>query len=113
MKHSESIKAILFAALNEIATDPQKYAVNPGKDFTRNRKMGFHDTILMLLTMEADCIKEELYRYFGRTTDAPSKAAFYKQRKKLNETALANLLFTFNAKLTKKLYNCRYLPQPQ
>ena len=108
MKHSESIKAILFAALNEIATDPQKYAVNPGKDFTRNRKMGFHDTILMLLTMEADCIKEELYRYFGRTTDAPSKAAFYKQRKKLNETALANLLFTFNAKLTKKLYNDKY-----
>ena len=108
MKHSEIIKSILFSALNEIAADPQKYAVNPGKDFTRNRKMGFHDTILMLLTMEADCIKEELYRYFGRTTDAPSKAAFYKQRKKLNETALANLLFTFNAKLTKKLYNDKY-----
>ena len=108
MKHSEIIKTILFAALNEIAADPQKYAVNPGKDFTRNRKMGFHDTILMLLTMEADCIKEELYRYFGRTTDAPSKAAFYKQRKKLNESALANLLFTFNAKLTKKLYNDKY-----
>lgn len=70
--------------------------------------MGFRDTILMLLTMEADCIKEELYRYFGRTTDAPSKAAFYKQRKKLNEMALANLLFTFNAKLTKKLYNDKY-----
>ena len=108
MKHSEVIKAILFSALNEIAADPQKYAVIPGRDFTRNRKMGFHDTILMLLTMEADCIKEELYRYFGRTTDAPSKAAFYKQRKKLNETALANLLFTFNAKLTKKLYNDKY-----
>lgn len=108
MKHSEIIKAILLATLNEIAADPQKYAVNPGKDFTRNRKMGFRDTILMLLTMEADCIKEELYRYFGRTTDAPSKAAFYKQRKKLNEMALANLLFTFNAKLTKKLYNDKY-----
>lgn len=108
MKHSEIIKAILLATLNEITADPQKYAVNPGKDFTRNRKMGFRDTILMLLTMEADCIKEELYRYFGRTTDAPSKAAFYKQRKKLNEMALANLLFTFNAKLTKKLYNDKY-----
>lgn len=108
MKHSEINKAILLATLNEIAADPQKYAVNPGKDFTRNRKMGFRDTILMLLTMEADCIKEELYRYFGRTTDAPSKAAFYKQRKKLNEMALANLLFPFNAKLTKKLYNDKY-----
>ena len=81
MKHSDAIKAMLLATINEIAADPQKYAVHPGKDFTRNRKMGFNDTILLLLTMEADCIKEELYRYFGRNTNAPSKAAFYKQRK--------------------------------
>ena len=108
MKHSDAIKSLLLASINEIAADPKKYAANPGKDFTRNRKMGFQDTILMLLTMEADCIKEELYRYFGRTPDAPSKAAFYKQRQKLNEKALANLLFSFNAKLTKKLYNGKY-----
>lgn len=108
MKNAEFIKAMLLAALNEIAADPKKYAVNPGKDFTRNRKMGFHDTLLMLLTMEANCIKEELYRYFGRNTDAPSKAAFYKQRRKLNNIALANLLYTFNSRLTTKLYNGNY-----
>lgn len=101
MKNSDVIKSLLFAAVNEIAADPGKYAVNPGRDFTRNRKMGFHDTLLLLLTMEADCIKEELYRYFGRNTDAPSKPAFYKQRKKLTSHALANLLFTFNGKLSK------------
>ena len=58
MKNSDVIKSLLFAAVNEIAADPGKYAVNPGRDFTRNRKMGFHDTLLLLLTMEADCIKE-------------------------------------------------------
>ncbi len=52
--------------------------------------------------MEADCTKEELYRYFGRTTDAPSKAAFYKQRKKLTADALANLLYIFNSKLPEE-----------
>lgn len=108
MKNAEFIKAMLLAALNEIAADPKKYAVNPSKDFTRNRKMGFHDTLLMLLTMEADCIKEELYRYFGRNTDAPSKAAFYKQRRKLNNIALTNLLYTYNSRLTTKLYNGKY-----
>lgn len=108
MKNSDVIKSMLLSALNEIAAAPHKYAVNPGKDFTRNRKMGFHDTLLLLLTMEADCIKEELYRYFGRNTDAPSKAAFYKQRRKLNSIALANLLYTFNSKLTQKLYNGKY-----
>lgn len=108
MKHSDAIKAMLLSAINEIAANPKKYAVNPGKDFTRNRKMGFHDTLMMLLTMEADCIKEEIYRYFGRNTDAPSKAAFYKQRRKLNMEALANLLYTFNGMLSKKLYNGKY-----
>lgn len=108
MKNSDVIKALLFKAMNEIAADPKKYAVNPGRDFTRNRKMGFHNTLLMLLTMEADCIKEELYLYFGRNTDAPSKAAFYKQRKKLTHNALANLLYTFNGMLSKKLYNGKY-----
>lgn len=108
MKNSDAIKALLLAAVNEIAANPGKYAVNPGRDFTRNRKMGFHDTLLMLLTMEADCIKEELYRYFGRTTHAPSKAAFYRQRRKLTSDALANLLFTFNCRLHKNLYNGKY-----
>ena len=108
MKNSDIIKKMLLAALNEIAADPKKYAVNPGKGFTRNRKMGFHYTLLMLLTMEADCVKEELYRYFGRNTDTPSKAAFYRQRRKLANAALANLLYTFNSKLTKKLYNGKY-----
>ena len=54
--------------------------------------MGFHDTLMMLLTMESDCIREEIYRYFGRTREAPSKSAFYKQQRKLNSQALANLL---------------------
>lgn len=108
MKNSDAIKALLLAAVNEIAADPRKYAVNPGKDFTRNRKMGFHDTLMMLLTMEADCTKEEIYRYFGRTTDAPSKTAFYKQRRKLNMEALANLPYTSNGMLSKKPYNGKY-----
>ena len=108
MKNSDVIKVLLLAAVNKIAADPGKYAVNPGRDFTRNRKMGFHDTLMMLLTMEADCIKEELYRYFGRTTDAPSKAAFYRQRRKLTDDALASLLYTFNSRLQKNLYNGKY-----
>ena len=108
MKNADAVKAMLLTAINVIAADPRKYAVNPGKDFTRNRKPGFHDTLLMLLTMEVDCIKEELYRYFGRTADAPSKAVFYKKRSKFTIDALANLLYTFNGMLSKKLYNGKY-----
>ena len=37
----------------------------------------------MFLTMEGQCIREEIYTYFGRSTDAPSKTALYKQMQKL------------------------------
>lgn len=108
MKNADAIKAILLAAINEIAADPKKYVANPGRDFTRNRKLNFNDTMLLLLTMEADCMKEELYHYFGRNADTPSKSAFCRRRGKLTFHALANLLFAFNAKLKKKLYNGKY-----
>lgn len=108
MKNADAVKSVLLATINEIAADPKRYAVNPGKDFTRNRKIGFHDLIMMLLTMEADCIKEEIYRYFGRIPEAPTKSAFYKQRRKLTNNALANLLYTFNGKLEKELYKGKY-----
>ena len=96
MNYSDSIKAILLAAINDLSKTPEKYAVKPGVDFIRNRKLGFKDYMLMFLTMEADCIREELYRFFGRTIDAPSKAAFYRQRKKIREDAFRNLLLTGN-----------------
>ena len=103
MNYSDSIKAILLAAINDLSKTPEKYAVKPGVDFIRNRKLGFKDYMLMFLTMEADCIREELYRFFGRTIDAPSKAAFYRQRKKIREDAFRNLLLAFNSKLRKNI----------
>lgn len=108
MKYSNAVKAILFASINTLAANPENYAVCPGKDFSRNRKLGVKTLIHLLLTMEADCIKEELYRYFGRTTNAPSKAAFYKQRQKLKDDAFRNLLFSFNRKCKKHLLNGKY-----
>lgn len=99
---------MLIASINDLAADPEKYAVNPGKDFSRNRKLGFTQLVHMLLTMEGDCMKEELYRYFGRSTDAPSKAAFYKQRKKIKDGALRSLLISFTRKCRKHLLKGKY-----
>ena len=108
MKYSDSVKAMLFAAINELAAVPEKYALNPGKDFSQERKLGFCTLLHMLLTMEADSIKEELYRYFGRSTNAPSKAAFYKQRKKIKVDAFRSLLISFTQKCRKHLFKGKY-----
>ena len=108
MKCSNVVKAMLFTSIHELAANPEHYVLHPGKDFSRNRKLGFQRLLLMLLTMEGDCIKEELYRYFGRSTDTPSKAAFYKQRKKVKEDAFRSLLVSFTQKCQKKLLKGKY-----
>ncbi len=107
MKYSDSVKAILLATIDDLATDPEKYAKRPGRDFTRNRKLGFKQLLLMLLTMEGECIREEIYTYFGRDTAAPSKAAFYKQIHKLKDGALRCLPLAFNQKLKKHLFSTK------
>jgi hypothetical protein len=108
MLHHDIVKELLLTSISELENDPSKFAVNPGKDFSRNRKLGFQDLILTLLTMEGDCLKEEIYRYFGYDTSAPSKTAFYKQRKKLLTNALRELLVSFNDKLDTKLFRDKY-----
>ena len=74
MKHSDAIKAMLLMTINEIAADPRKYAVNPGKDFTRNRKMGFYATIMMLLPTYYSCSTPSSKRSFttGNTSSSPA-----------------------------------------
>ena len=108
MDHSKAVKAILLDSIGEIAANPRLYANNPDKDFTRKRKLDLNTLLRLLLTMEADCTMEELYRYFGRTTNAPTKSAFYKQRMKLVDDTLANLLHLFNSKLPSTLYLGKY-----
>lgn len=39
MNYSDSIKAILLAAINDLSKTPEKYAVKPGVDFIRNRNL--------------------------------------------------------------------------
>ena len=108
MKFSDSVKALLLATIDELAADPEKYAKRPGRDFSRNRKLSFKQLLLMFLTMEGECIREEIYTYFGRSTDAPSKTALYKQMQKLKDGALRCLFLAFNRKLKHNLFNEKY-----
>lgn len=102
MKFSDYVKVLLIDSIGNLASDPTRYARNPDRDFSRK------DFLLMFLTMEADCIREELYRYFGPSSSAPSKPAFYKQCQKLRQYALRSLLLEFNKKCGTKLWNGRF-----
>ena len=54
MKMADIILSNLLGSIAKIISDPTKLAVNPGKDFTRRRKLDVNNLIRMLLTMEAD-----------------------------------------------------------
>lgn len=46
--YSDSVKAVLLAAIDRLAADPETYANKLGKDFTSNRKLGFKRLTLMV-----------------------------------------------------------------
>ncbi len=103
-----SVSCLLEQAIDALAASPSTFAVDPDRDFTRNRKFSLRNILKMLLTMEDDCIQEEIFRFFGRTKEAPSKSAFFKQRQKLSEKAMPFLFRSFSSRLSAKLYNGKY-----
>ncbi|XME02223.1 hypothetical protein QYZ88_016345 [Lachnospiraceae bacterium C1.1] len=43
MAYSNVVKTTLLSSIDKLAKNPEKFAVHPGKDFTRNRKLYFKD----------------------------------------------------------------------
>ena len=70
MNYSDSIKAILLAAINDLSKTPEKYAVKPGVDFIRNRGKNctvFSDVLSMHLPKRlfTDSVKRSGKMLFG------------------------------------------------
>ena len=95
-------------SIDEVSASPADFAVDPSRDFTRSRKLNFKNTIHTMLTMEGDCIQEELYTFFGRNDNTATAAAFCKQRQKLSDSAFPTLFRLFNSKLPVSLYKGKY-----
>lgn len=82
MQDAKIIKQNLENLINEMSTHPELWAKNPGKDFTRNRKLGFNKLIHLMLGMRGNSISKELYDYF-KNEDLMTGSAFVQQRDKL------------------------------
>ena len=59
MNYSVTVKDYLMSDIDAMASTPEAYALNPGKDFTRHRKISFKDLILLPITMEAGTMRHE------------------------------------------------------
>lgn len=86
-----SIKQELDAAITQLSEAAWMFSKNPGKDFSRNRKLPFRTVISLLLSMEGGTLTTELLDFFGCSADAASSSAFIQQRKKINQEAFSTL----------------------
>ena len=88
MKHKQNfhevVKEKLNASIRHAARNKDSFVLNPGRDFTRNRKLPFEAVINLLLGMGGNSLGKELLEHFCFSTATPTTSAFVQQRKKLS-----------------------------
>lgn len=100
----KTIKRALKKCITEISTAPELYAVNPGKDFTRNRKLPFESILKSVLSMTGKSLRGELMDFFGADLKTPTVSAFVQQKNKVSFRAFETLFHTFNNATTEQKF---------
>ena len=89
------IKRTLKKCINEMSAHPETLVKNPGKDFTRERKLPFKQVLKAVLSMTGKSLRGELMEYFNLKTSMPTVSAFVQQRNKVDHSAFEALFHTF------------------
>lgn len=93
--YTETLRNKLHTLICEMGKHPENFCRNPGKDFTRNRKLPFEKVLSILLGMSGDPLRNELMEAFHHDPSMASVPAFVQQRSKLLPNALAYLFHRF------------------
>ncbi len=73
----------------------ERFVKNPGKDFTRERKLPFKQVLKSVLSMTGKSLRGERMEYFHLKTSMPTVSAFVQQRNKVDHRAFEALFHTF------------------
>ena len=102
----KNIKRTLKKLINELSMQPELYAKNAAKDFSRNRKLPFKKVAYAILSMAGKSLSNELMEHFGLNSKLPTVSAFVQQRNKINSNAFETLFNNFNSSCNEqKLFN--------
>lgn len=85
----------LSSAINSVSSSVSNYVVNPGKDFSRNRKLPADKLISFLIAEGSSTTKNELLDFFGMSGQSPTSSAFFQQRARLRPEALKAVFDAF------------------
>ena len=89
------LKENLLSIISEMQTNSSLFVKQPGKDFSRNRKLSFSDTIQFLLAMKGNTLRKEWMDFCDFSPDMASLPAFSQQRAKLLPEAMDFLFHSF------------------
>lgn len=91
----KAIKHKLTSAIKLISSKPDACCFNPGKDFSRTRKINVNTLISGLIGMEGKSLSNELIDLFDKSSDIPTPSAFVQQRVKLKPQAMYDVFRVF------------------
>ena len=89
------LKMTLDNCIAELDEIHSLFCKNPESDFTRNRKLSFHDYIQFMLQMQSKSVSNEIMEFFDHSLSSPTKSAFTQQRYKLLPDGWNFLFHTF------------------
>lgn len=95
----EKIKALFSSAVDSVTSSISKYAVHPGKDFTREKKLPPDKLITFLVSQGSSDSSQELLDFFHMDADEPSISALNQQRAKLKPEAMEAVFHNFHSSL--------------
>ena len=96
----KDVKTILSTTIKNLAYRINQFSENPGKDFTRSRKLPAGILMQFMLNMEGNSLDAEIYNNFPVSRDRMTTSAYEQQRDKLKPDAFKALLHEFNATMT-------------
>lgn len=91
------VKKRLLELIYEMSKTPALFVKNPGKNFTRKRKLNFVEMFRLILSMGGNSLGNELMEYFSYDVNAASISSFVQQRDKILPTAFEFLMHEFTA----------------
>ena len=89
-------KKLLDKVIQDLAHCKWLFVNDPGKDFTRKRKLPFEQIVRTILSMQGGSIANELMNAFGIRENLPTTSAFIQQRGKILPEAFETLLHLFS-----------------
>ena len=102
---SISVKKKLISLIHEISQTPDLFVKNPGKDFTRNRKLPMETMLKLLISIGGGSLAKELLAFHDFDPNTATTSAFIQQREKLLPSAFEFLLHEFTATAPPKYFH--------